>query len=187
MTEIGSLEAVFRKRAGEFGVAEKLERQEARVYELIDGKSGIPAIAALAQITRFDACKALAELKRKGRAETVSRVDSKTETRESRSRVIAQTGFWVLILVLAMLLANGVRIYLHSGIASGLEPAYDQSWQEERIRQALEIYRLEKGSYPGQLSDLAGQGLLGDWDLKFAQNSKYYYQEGGYNLTGPKP
>jgi len=186
LREIGSLDNLFQKKAGEFGLTEKLEGDQVKVYQGVDGKRAIAEIASLARLTGFDTIKTLAELKRMGRIEASGITPGKMAGKKSALGLVSRIGFWVLILILPGLAANGVRIYV-SESGKGAKAYYDQSWQEERVRQGLEIYRLEQGGYPGQVSELVKKGILDAADLKFSQNRRYYYQEGGYTFNGPKP
>ena len=103
-----------------------------------------------------------------------------------RGGEVYQSAFWVLIALLLGLSANGIRIYL-SGPEKASITGPARTWQEERIRQGLEIYRLEQGSYPQTLSELSRKGILPESDLKFGQKRQYYYEEGGYQISGPRP
>jgi len=184
--EVGSAQAVFHKKAGEFGVKDQLEALEDSVYRLVDGEKDATTISALARLTQFDTLKMLAELKRKGRIESKrSSVEAKAGSKLSAETVI-RIAYWSVIAVAVILGLNGVRMAL-GDLSSASLPAFEQSWQEERVRQALEVYRLDQGSYPAKLTELVNKGFLPSRDLQFVQNSQYYVQEGGYTLTGPEP
>jgi len=186
ISEIGSLDNIFQKRGGEFGPADRLEESTAKVYNLIDGNRNIDELASLCQMTKFETIKALAELKRWARIEPVKRVIEKPEERKPMVSNIFNVGFWVLIVVLVGLFANGLRLYISKGV-TGAKPQDNFSWQEERIRGALEIYRIEQDNYPGSIIELGTKGILRIKDLKFAEKGQYYSKEGGYTFTMPKP
>jgi hypothetical protein len=56
--------------------------------------------------------------------------------------------------------------------------------QLERIKNALEIYYLEKGEYPSQLEDLISAKLLQKSDLFYRKGASYQYElkDGRYYL-----
>jgi len=56
--------------------------------------------------------------------------------------------------------------------------------QLERIKNALEIYYLEKGQYPSQLEDLISAKLLQKSDLFYRKGVSYQYElkDGKYYL-----
>lgn len=183
--EVGSLDTVFHKKAGEFGLEEHLDAFEDAVYRLVDGQKDSKDISALARISRFDALKILAELKKKGRIESKA-VSREEESPRFSAEAVSRIGFWVLVGVAALLFLNGARVYIaRSGLPAN--PDYDLSWQAERMRESLEIFRLDQGAYPPKLDELVSKGFLPAQDLKFIQNSQYYTVEGRYVLAGPAP
>jgi len=184
--EVGSVQAVFHKKPGEFGMKDQLDAFEDSVYRLVDGEKNATVISALARISQFDALKALAELKRKGRIESKQAPGEGKAGWKLSAALVSRIAFWSLIAIAVILALNGVRIYVAKS-RSGARPAFEQSWQEERVREALEVYRLDQGNYPVKLAELVDKGFLAPKDLKFIQNSQYYIQEGGYALTGPGP
>ena len=60
--------------------------------------------------------------------------------------------------------------------------------QMERLRGALEVYRLERGEYPGGLAQLVEAGLASARDLSYPWSQEYYYRrrpEGRFVLLPP--
>jgi len=60
--------------------------------------------------------------------------------------------------------------------------------QLDRLRGALEVYRLERGSYPDRLEALLEAGLAAPRDLHYPWNQAYHYRrdpEGRYLLLPP--
>jgi len=180
--ELVSIDSLFSKSPGEFGLSEKLSGEQAKVYDLVNGRRGIAEIAVLAEMTRFDTIKTLAELKRLGRIEAKSPGGATESRKVGMAKVVSQAGFWIVIVAGLLLFGNGIRIYAERFSRSSVEPAYEQSWREERVRQGLEIYWLENGSYPEEVSELMRKGILGTSDLKFGKKYKYYKEEGGYQF-----
>jgi hypothetical protein len=61
-------------------------------------------------------------------------------------------------------------------------------YQLERLRGALEVYRLERGEYPERLPQLVEAGLAGARDLTYPWEQEYYYRrkaEGRFVLLPP--
>jgi competence protein ComGC len=72
-----------------------------------------------------------------------------------------------------------LNLFLDSKIEeSGIEaPAhFIHKAQMQRIKDALEIYYLEKGDYPASLDDLTMAGLLQKNDLFFRKGTPYKYE-----------
>ncbi len=46
----------------------------------------------------------------------------------------------------------------------------------ERLRGALEVYRLERGEYPDVLGRLVEAGLASGRDLRYPWSQEYYYR-----------
>ncbi len=65
---------------------------------------------------------------------------------------------------------------------------YIGTYQQIKLSNALEIYKLEYGSYPPKLTSLVRQRILSDKDLTFPYGSEYYYnlEDGNYILLAPK-
>jgi hypothetical protein len=187
--EAGSLEAVFVKKGGEFGLEDKLDAFEEKVYRLVDGEKPASIIAAQARITRFDTLKILVDLAKKGRV--ALKPQEKVAVREPKKlpvQALTRIGMIAMIAIAALLLLNGVRVYI-SRSKQPEKASSLQTWKDERTRQALEIYRLENGDWPARLDELVNKRVLPASDLKFLKNSRYSIQEGGlgYNLASPAP
>jgi Type II secretion system (T2SS), protein G len=60
-------------------------------------------------------------------------------------------------------------------------------YQVERLRAALEVYRVETGSYPASLDALVEAGLARPRDLRYPWSENYAYrrQGDGYLLAPP--
>jgi hypothetical protein len=61
-------------------------------------------------------------------------------------------------------------------------------YQIERLRAALEVYRLERGEYPEGLGKLVDVGLASGRDLSYPWSEPYYYRrkpEGRFILLPP--
>ena len=65
---------------------------------------------------------------------------------------------------------------------------YIGKYQQIKLTNALEIYKLEYGGYPGSLKALVDRHIVRSKDLTFPYGSEYYYtvQDGTYILIAPK-
>jgi len=187
MAELGSAQTMFRRKAGEFGLEDRLDPIEDKVYRLIDGEKDVKLLSSQARLSQFDTLKILAELKRKGRiAAEAAKKEKAGWGRKLSLKAVVRVVSWILIAGAAGLALNGLWGYARQGkTAAGA--AYDQSWDEERVRAALEVYYLDQGLWPERLEELVNKGFLPASDLKFLKNSQYYIKEGGYIFSGPGP
>jgi len=168
MGEVGSFGAVFKKKPGEFGLQDRLEPVETQIYRLVDGKRNIIHIAVLARQSRFDTAKILADLSKKQRVVLVS-LPKEKEPEGKRSLLLPKIISGILFGVLLALIGSGIILF-----SRGFSRAERKGdiFIEERLNQAQEIYRLEKGSYPENLEALVRDGLLSEKDLHFFQKVK---------------
>ncbi len=167
MREIGSFYAVFKKKPGEFGLQERLESVEAQVYRLVDGRRNIIQLAILSRQSRFDTAKILRDLVRKQRVELVSLPRARAP--EKKVSLLPKILFGGLIFILVVILSTGVVLFLRGYARMG---EVGRAFRNERLLQAQEIYRLEKGFYNENLEQLVKEGLLSEKDLQFFQKVK---------------
>ena len=167
MGEIGSFYAVFKKKPGEFGLSERLESVEAQVYRLVDGRRNIIQLAILSRQSKFDTAKILRDLVRKQRVELVSLPRARAP--EKKVSLLPKILFGGLIFILVVILSTGVVLFLRGYARMG---EVGRAFRNERLLQAQEIYRLEKGFYNENLEQLVKEGLLSEKDLQFFQKVK---------------
>ena len=184
LEELGDDSIIFKKKAGEFGQDQQLDPIADRVYRLVNGERGIDEIASLARLTRFDTLKILAELKRRERIEP--KTLKKKEEGVIFKEVYIQISYWLGIAIFLGLLILGLYRYQKAGFGFIYSLKEKGFWKEERVRQALEVYRIERREYPQKLDELVKVGLLGKGDLQFLKNVQYYKEEGGYKLISPE-
>lgn len=165
---------------------------ERRVYALANPERPADRIVDLSRLGEFETCKALANLINRGflglvapagRARTVG-----AYARGWKERARA----WLLRTVSTVAIAaalGGLATWLDQRAlaAAGPEgaPVLDDAprrflsrYALERLRGALEVYRLERGEYPPALSDLVDAGIAAQRDLEFPWHEEYYYRRG---------
>jgi len=92
-----------------------------------------------------------------------------------------------LILVFAYFKPSFLRHFWDSGIEQASIDTPEvlvHKTQLKRIKNALEVYRLEKGQYPGNLNELVSAELLTKDDLFYRRGGSYQYglKDGKYFL-----
>ncbi len=189
------------ERRGEFAT---LGANERRVHALAVPGRTVEKIVDLSRLGEFETCKALLNLVNLGHLEPV----------EPASRAAAAVGAYahdwqgrlkagalrVLATVAIATALAGLAWWVDQrgfawGEAAGSTALRDNSaqrflarYQVERLRSALEVYRLERGDYPERLSALVDAGLASARDLRYPWAQEYYYRrkaEGRFVLLSP--
>jgi hypothetical protein len=209
---IPSLLATFEKRkplpesadgAGEEeGEFTSLGVNERRVYLLATPGRTAEKIVDLSRLGDFETCKALANLvnrgylslvapSRRARAAGAYPRGWKSRLRAGASRLVmtvviaaalAGLATWIDERALAASGAGGVAV--EDSVPRRLLARYSL----ERLRGALETYRMERGEYPADLAALVDAGLVSRRDIRFPWRNEYYYRRrsgGGFVLLAP--
>jgi len=185
------------------GDASALGRNEWRAYELAVPGRTVEKIADLSRLGEFEACKALFNLVNLGvlRAVAPSRRSAAAEVgayardweqklRQGASRLLATAAIALALAALAFfvtergLAVDPTGVY---GFRDNRAEMFLARYELERIRSALEVYRLERGQYPEALGALVDAGLLGSRDLHYPWTGEYWYRHMGetYQLFPP--
>jgi hypothetical protein len=176
---------------------------ETRVYELAIPGRTVAEIVDLSRLGEFETCKALLSLVNLGHLGAIAPSgraagavgayahDWQARLRRGLARVLATVA---MAAALAALATWADRRGLSGGEA-GLGAVGDNAaqrflarYQLERLRGALEVYRLERGEYPDTLRRLVDTGLASARDLRYPWASEYYYRradEGRFVLLSP--
>jgi hypothetical protein len=187
-------------RGARDGESAALGKNEWRVYELATPGVSVDRIADLSRLGEFEASKALFNLVNLGvlRAVAPSRRSTAAEVgayaRGWRERVRRGASQVVATVAIATALAALVVLVTGSAGASALRSLDDNRaerfvsrYQIERLRSALEVYRIETGAYPERLDGLVEVGLARRRDLSYPWSQEYAYrrQGDGYRLLPP--
>jgi hypothetical protein len=184
------------------GEAAALGRNEWRVYELALPGLTVETIADRSRLGEFEASKALFNLVNLGvlraippaRRSTASEVgayarDWKDRVRRGAAGVVATVAIAGALAALVLVVQGGGM-----GGAGAPRPLDDGGaerfvarYQMERLRAALEVYRVETGAYPGSLDALVEAGLASPRDLSYPWAGTYAYRRkaDGYLLAPP--
>jgi hypothetical protein len=164
------------KEEDDFGITESeggLSQVEINIYKLIDGNRDVNAIVAISQMGDFDSCKALSNLLMGGYIKRSETTEEDLERRrpspiiagikEIRSRYGGPTDILVLfsgiiILGIAIITINFEPI--DSDLFNGLIYPHITKNRIERIRQAVNIYRLNKRDLPVKTKELVEAGYI---------------------------
>jgi hypothetical protein len=188
-------------KKGEFA---SLGRNERRCYELIEPGRTVEKIVDLSRLGEFETCKALLNLVNLGYLKGLAPAnraaaavgayaqDWQARIRRGAARVVAT------VVIAAALAGIGYwvdkRGVFYRGGAGGTAlrdntaQRFLARYQQERLRGALEIYRLERGEYPDALARLVEAGLVSPRDVTYPWAEPYYYRrrpEGRYVLLPP--
>ncbi len=184
---------------GEFATVGVNER---RVYLLANPGRTAEKIIALSRLGEFETCKALANLVNRGyltliapagraRAVGAYALGWKARLRAGAFRIVSTVVIAAALAVLATWVDE--RALAASG-PDGVAVQDDAPRRLlsrhaiERLRAALETYRMERGEYPAGLSVLVESGLVAPRELRFPWEGDYYYRrtpEGQFVLLAP--
>ena len=173
---------------------EKLTSEQELIYNLIDGTRTVQDIIDRSLLGKFNASEILMNLLEVGLIEVVG---LQTPSLIKKVRMInfretftfAYYGAFLLLFFLFFiyLKPNFLTLVLNSRIEqAGIEVPthFIYKTQLQRIKNALEIYYLEKGSYPSRLEELVTTGLLQKKDFFYRKGVSYKYElkDGKYFL-----
>jgi hypothetical protein len=188
-------------KKGEFA---SLGEKERRCFELAEPARTVEKVVDLSRLGEFETCKALLNLVNLGYLKPIPPAnraaaavgayaqDWQARIRRGAARVVAT------IAIAAALAGIGYwmdrRGVLYGGGAGGTAlrdntaQRFLARYQLERLRAALEVYRLERGEYPEVLPRLVEVGLVSGRDLSYPWTEHYYYRrkpEGRFVLLPP--
>ncbi len=171
---------------------------EEKVFGLVAEDRDVQKLIDLSRLGEFETCKALFNLLNEGylKAEKVeSKKDADKAVREGPGgrkrafpigRVLIQAGMYAFLILLFFGLysvfdLDPLSFFQESRTRTFQDPVarelIDRS-QVRRLRSALEIFRMEVGRYPDELSDLVEAGLLGQDDIRFPWRQERLYEPG---------
>jgi hypothetical protein len=189
------------EKKGEFATLGATER---RVHALASepGRT-VERIIDLSRLGEFETCKALTNLVNLGYLQPIvpaSRAaaavgayaqDWQARIRAGAARVLAPVAIAALLAGLAYWVDERGLAWGDAGggavVRDNAAQRFLARYQLERLRGALEVYRLEKGEYPAELSGLVEAGLASPRDLRYPWNEAYSYRRkaGRYVLLPP--
>jgi hypothetical protein len=185
---------------GEFA---SLGRNERRCHELAHPGRTVDKIVDLSRLGEFETCKALLNLVNLGYLRPIAPTnraaaavgayaqDGWARTRRAAARVAATVAIGAALAGIAYWVdRKGLAFGAHDGaeLRDNTAQRFLARYQMERLRGALEVYRLERGEYPDALARLVEVGLASARDLRYPWSQEYYYRrrpEGRFVLLPP--
>jgi hypothetical protein len=173
--------------AGTLTLANKLRKEltaeQELIFELVDGTRTVQDIIDRSLLGRFNGSEILAYLLDVGLIEVVKVQTQSLVQKVSRihlKEVLPIASFGGLLLIIFLVLIFFTPNFFHHFWIERVNietPAlYVQRGQLDRIKNALEIYYLEKGSYPHDLEELVSAQLLRKSDLFYHKGISYHYE-----------
>ena len=178
-------------------------KNERRCFELAEPGRAVEKIVDLSRIGEFEACKALYNLSNLGYLKPIAPASRAAAAvgayaQDWQARVVRGLTRVVATVVIAAALAGigywvdrrGLLLGTAGGAAlrDNTAQRFLARYQLERLREALEVYRLEHGEYPDALARLVEAGLASRRDLSYPWAEAYYYRrkaEGRFVLLPP--
>ncbi|HSB05767.1 MAG TPA: DUF4388 domain-containing protein [Thermodesulfobacteriota bacterium] len=173
---------------------EKLTSEQEMIYNLVDGTWAVQDIIDRSLLGKFNASEILMNLLEMGLIEVVglqtpSLIKKVRRINFRKTFTFASYGAFLLLVFFLLFYFNPgfLDLFLDSKIErTGIEVPrhYVDKAQLQRIKNALDLYHLEKGSYPSRLEELVAAGLVVKRDLFYRPGSPYKYElrDGKYFL-----
>jgi len=180
------------ERSGEHA----LGQAERRVLPLAEPGVTVERIIDLSRLGEFEASKALLTLVNLGLLRPVPPTRTtmaEAVRRDWGDRVRRGARGLLATAVLAALLAGIAWVITERGLTPGpgvrdnAGERFLARHQMSRIRGALEVFRVERGTFPERLGELVDAGLADGRDLRYPWSQPYYYRRSGsgYVLLPP--
>jgi len=164
-----------------------LSAVQERVFDLVNGRLKVSDIAYRSLLGDFEASKTLVELGGFGLIKPVRVPAPRPKTEESAQESRKRKGVATLLsgllfagilvfIAFSAIARSGGKLSLLSQMTSEKAVTVREaivSAQEKRVLMAMEIYRLEKGSYPVALEDLVQTGFLLESDIFYPFDAPY--------------
>jgi len=162
----------------QFPGSAEVSKPERIIYRLSNGKRSIREIIDLSRLGEFQACEAMISLRGRGEIEFIPAWEGEAGGRKRLDWLGQAAGLILALLFVGLLVLAFVPGSSKGGILQGgpfSSTRYLQLLQRERVERALEIYRIETGTYPAALAELTGAGLLRPEDLAAPWGGKVSY------------
>jgi hypothetical protein len=171
-----------------------LTSEQELIYKFVDGLWTVQEIIDRSLLGKFNASEILSYLLEVGLIEIASVQTPSFVQKVSRinfREVLPLASFGVFFLLVFLLLVYFTPNFLRHFFDSRIERMnieipthFVHKTQLDRIKNALEIYYLEKGSYPNHLEKLVSVQLLRKSDLFYRKGISYQYElkDGRYFL-----
>lgn len=180
-------------------------QNERIMYHLITAGRDVQKLIDLSRLGEFEACKALMALLDAAIIKISEGAGRRTASGAPtiggiELRRVRRWGTVALRVCMTLALTTAAVLQLRSldlkapswwllrGYQDNRVQAQIARGQIQRIRAALEVWRVETGGYPKSLDAMVGDGLLQQRDLRFPWERPYYYElrsDDGYEILRP--
>jgi hypothetical protein len=190
---IPNTSAVPEKVAGEFGAGDRLNEEQRKVFDLIDGKRTAQDIVFLSRMGKFDTFKLLKELIENGRVRIAGTVAGPARRDSNAVMFRAAVGAVLALGVIALLtgLWRNLDRMLFPDLSSPGLRAREALWawyKVDRLSNALTMFAAMKGGYPESLNRLVQDGEVSGSALETGFGKvEYSVAEGGRSCTVTVP
>jgi hypothetical protein len=185
------------------GELASLALNERRCHALAEPGRTVESIVDLSRLGEFETCKALLNLVNLGYLKPIAPAnraaaavgayaqDWQARIRRGAARVVATVAIaGALAAIVYSVDRHGLAFGRDGGAAlrDNTAQRFLARYQLERLRSALEVYRLEHGEYPDGLARLVEAGLASPRDLRYPWSREYEYRrrpEGRFVLLPP--
>lgn len=168
---------------------------ERKVYELLQTDRSVRQLINLSRLGEFETCRAILTLVDGGYVRLIQPRPQEEAPQKWRPgafflRVAACAALGVIGVVMLSTF-DGRQLGLDLGSTLHYRESHFEGYLAETqldvIRRALDVFRLQQGSYPTTLDELTEAGILRDRDLRYPFASTYYYRREGasYVLMPP--
>ncbi len=176
---------------------------ERRCYELAQPGRTVEKMVDLSRLGEFETCKALLNLVTVGYLRPIAPTnraaaavgayaqDWQARIRRAATRVVATVAIASALAGIAYWVDRRDLAFGGQGgtaLRDNTAQRFLARYQMERLRGALEVYRLERGGYPDGLARLVEAGLASGRDLRYPWTQEYYYRrrpDGRFVLLPP--
>jgi hypothetical protein len=188
---IPSFNTIFEKSPE--GRADNLENDALLIYNLVDGNRTTQQIIDEGLLGRFTTCKILSEFIHAGYIKQF--ITRTAASKASRKRLYPQQLFRFLpfaILIISVLLSivlpasfpeNILPLLYPENIKQSYMQDYRYAKKRSTIDAALAMYRIRRGTYPQQLSDLVKIGIAADRDIILGGGKQLFYVTDGASYS----
>ncbi len=176
------------KVSGEFGPDDKLDDEQQRIYNLVDGERSINDLVYLARMGRFEVLKIIRELIGAGRVR-MAEEEVEESARDFKGFVVKLAAALAVVAGVAAVGFGGVSVVKDRFLSEGRGPAERNrqalwtTYQRDRLANALSAYAATEGRYPETLDALVEKGLVSKDDLRTPLGS-FSYQVDDQGRTG---
>jgi len=176
---------------------EEMSKEEAEIYNLVDGQSNVQDIADKSLLGKFTTSKYLMSLMSAGYIEVILKEKSITADNKIRKYISGEhvmiAGSYAilatLIIAITYLSPPDIKSTCSMFINNLDSHVNARTFLEHnrllKVKNALQIYFWEKGEYPGDIKELVDTGILHGGEIKNSMGEKYFYSSKGdsYSLN----